>query len=175
MDQFVGQIIAVGFNYAPEGWVQCNGQVLPISQYDTLFSLIGTTYGGDGQTSFAVPDLRGRSPLGQGAGPALSAYVTGQSGGHENVTLSADQTAAHTHALMASSDTGMVSTPSETVLLANQPAADFCVYTRAPGDTNLHPTAISLAAGSNQEPENRQPFNTVNYIMSTAGVYPTQN
>lgn len=175
MDQFVGQIIAVGFNFAPEGWVLCNGQTLPISEYDTLFSLIGTTFGGDGQTTFAAPDLRGRSPLGQGTGAGLSSYFVGQSSGSENVTLSMDQTAAHTHEVMASIATGTVSTPSETVMIANQPNANFNVYALAPGDTNLAPAAVSPSTGDSQAHENRQPFNTVNYIISAVGIYPSQN
>jgi microcystin-dependent protein len=174
MDQFVGQVVAVGFSFAPEGWVLCNGQVLPISQYEALFSLIGTTFGGDGQSNFAVPDLRGRSPLGQGASPGLSPYACGQIGGTEEVVLNASQVAPHTHEVMAALATGTVSTPSLDVMLANQPSADFCVYGLAPADTSLHPAAITPANGNSQSHENRQPFNTVNYIMSTVGIYPTQ-
>jgi microcystin-dependent protein len=173
MDQFIGQIIAVGFNFAPVGWVPCDGRLLPISQYDVLFTLLGTTFGGDGQNTFAVPDLRGRSPLGQGTGPSLPPAFVGQAAGSENVILTGTQIVAHSHLLMASSGTGTVSKPSPAGVLANQSNALVSMYGHAPGNTTLAPPAIG-STGGNQAHENRQPYNTVNYIISTEGVFPSQ-
>jgi microcystin-dependent protein len=174
MEQFVGQIIAVGFNFAPVNWVLCNGQLLSISEYQVLYALIGTTFGGNGQTTFAVPDLRGRSPLGQGNGAGLPPAVVGQIAGTESVTLTLPQIATHTHPLMASSATGATATPSSTTVLANQSDAAVDIYGNAGGGLTLAPAAIG-SSGGNLPHENRQPFNTVNYIISTVGVFPSQS
>jgi microcystin-dependent protein len=174
MDQYVGQIIAVGFNFAPVGWLLCNGQLISISQYDVLYNLIGTTYGGDGQSTFAVPDLRGRSPLGQGTGSGLTTRIVGQASGSESVTLISNQIAAHSHPLLASSATGTVPKPSTTSALATQSNNDVHIYGAAPGNVTLAPQVIG-PTGSSQPHENRQPFNTVNYIISTVGIYPSQS
>src|ERR1700726_344926 len=154
MDQFVGQIIAVGFNFAPVGWVLCNGQLLSIADNQVLYTLIGTTFGGDGQTTFAVPNLCGRSPLGQGTGPGLSPVVVGQAAGTENVTLTSTQIAAHSHPLLASSGPGTLSQPATTAGLANQANASVEMY-GATGSLTLAPSAIGSAGGS-QPHENRQ-------------------
>ncbi len=174
MDQFVGQIIAVGFNFAPVGWVLCNGQLLPISQYDVLFNLIGTTFGGDGQTTFGVPDLRGRSPVGQGTGPGLPTAILGQVAGTESVTLLGTQIASHQHLLAASTGAGTLQKPTGTSILATQPNTDVQIYGAAPSTVSLTPTSIGQTGGS-QPHENRQPFNTVNYIISTVGIFPSQS
>ena len=174
MDQFVGQIIAVGFNFAPAGWVLCNGQLLSISEYQVLYALIGTTFGGNGQTTFAVPDLRGRSPLGQGNGAGLPPAVVGQVGGTESVSLTLPQIATHTHLLMASSATGSLAKPASTTVLATQSNAAVDIYGAAAGSVTLAPSAIGSTGGSLPH-ENRQPFNTVNYIISTVGVFPSQS
>lgn len=174
MDQFVGQVIAVGFNFAPAGWVLCNGQLLAISEYSTLFTLIGTTFGGNGQTTFAVPDLRGRSPVGQGAGTGLSPVVLGQASGTESVTLNTQQIPAHPHPLLASPSAGTLSKPATNTVLANQPTTQTPMYGAAATTVSLAPASIGSTGGSLPH-ENRQPYNTVNYIMSTFGVFPTQN
>jgi microcystin-dependent protein len=174
MQPFVGQVIAVGFNFAPVGWAFCNGQLLSIAEYSTLFNLIGTTYGGDGQTTFAVPNLCGRSPLGQGTGAGLPPAVIGQAAGTENVTLTSTQIGAHTHPLLASSGTGTTPTPSATTVLANQSNAEIQIYGTVTTTVALARAAISMAGG-NQPHENRQPFNTVNYIISLFGIYPSQS
>jgi microcystin-dependent protein len=174
MDQFVGQIIAVGFNFAPSGWLPCNGQLLSIAEFDVLFALIGTTYGGDGQTTFALPDLRGRSPLGQGTGSGLSPRLAGQQGGTESVILTGAQIATHAHPLMASPATGTVSKPSPSTVLANQSSGEFSIYGAAPGNVTLAPQAAGTTGGG-QSHENRQPFNTLNYIIATVGIFPSQN
>jgi microcystin-dependent protein len=174
MDQFVGQVIAVGFNFPPAGWVLCNGQLLSISEYQALFTLIGTTYGGNGQTNFAVPDLRGRSPLGQGTGPGLPTAVLGQASGTENVTLLITQIPVHPHMLMTSSATGTLSKPASTSVLSTQSNALTPIYAAPPPTVSLLSTSIGQTGGS-QSHENRQPFNTVNYIISTVGVFPSQS
>src|SRR5881296_618990 len=106
MDPFVGEIRVVGFNFAPTGWAQCNGQLLPISQNTALFSLLGTFYGGDGKSTFALPNLEGSVPIQSGQGPGLSDYVVGQSGGSETVSLIVSETPLHSHSLMASNQPG---------------------------------------------------------------------
>jgi microcystin-dependent protein len=174
MEPFVGQIIAVGFNFAPPGWLLCAGQTLPISEFDVLYNLIGTTYGGNGQTTFMLPNLQGRSPLGQGTGSGLSPRIVGQASGSESVTLIGTQIAAHSHPLMATSTTGTVSKPSSSTVLATQSNSAVNMYGAAPGNVTLAPQAVSPIGGS-QPHENRQPFNTVNYIIAFAGIFPSQS
>jgi microcystin-dependent protein len=174
MNQFLGQVIAVGFDFAPVDWALCNGQLLSISEYSALYTLVGTTFGGNGQTTFGVPDLRGRSPVGQGTGAGLPPVIVGQVGGTENVTLTSGQIAAHTHPLLASSAPGTLSKPSSTTVLANQSNESVSIYGNASGTLTLAPSAVGAAGGS-QSHENRQPFNTVNYIISTVGIFPSQS
>jgi microcystin-dependent protein len=170
---FVGQVIAVGFNFAPQGWFLCDGSLLSIAQFDVLFELIGTTYGGDGQTTFALPDLRGRGALGTGQGPGLSNYILGQSGGVESVALASNQFASHTHALQAAA-TATTPTPGSAVVLGT-PAAGTTLYAPPPSTTTLAPSAVSPGGGSGQSHENRQPSSTINYIIAWAGIFPSQN
>jgi microcystin-dependent protein len=172
---FVGQVIAVGFNFTPSGWLACNGQLVSISQYEVLYTLIGTTYGGNGQTTFGLPNLQGRSPVNAGQGPGLSTYVLGQTAGSESVTLTAAQVGAHNHALVASAQTGNVAKPANTLVLGQGSQSLAPVYGPAPSTTPLAPSAIGSTVGGNQPHENRQPFNTVNYIICYAGVFPSQS
>lgn len=168
MDPFVGEIRPVGFSFAPVGWAFCDGSILSISEFSVLFALIGTAYGGDGQTTFALPDLRGRVPLGDGQGPGLSPYVQGQRGGAEHVTLTTAQIPAHNHALVGT--TGHANSYSPAGKLPAFTARN--VYTTASPDsqmTNLEP------AGSNLPHENRQPLLTVNFIIALYGVFPSRN
>jgi microcystin-dependent protein len=173
MDQFVGQILAVGFNFAPVGWLLCDGTQVPISQYDVLYNLLGTTFGGNGTTTFGLPDLRGRSPLGiQAAAPA---YVLGQAAGAESVTLTSVQNPIHTHILNASTIAATTPVPGPSVVLGPSPSAlPISVYDVAPGNTTLAANTEG-PAGSSLPHENRQPFNTVNYIIAYTGVYPTSS
>jgi microcystin-dependent protein len=168
---YIGQILAVGFNFAPPGWNACDGSLLAISQNEALFNLIGTTYGGDGVSNFALPDLRGRVLVHQGQGPNLSNRSVGQSGGSETVTLATAQMPTHTHNLNASESGGSTATPGPSVSVASNVSPS--VFGPAPGNTTLAPTAIS-ATGGNLEHENRQPFIVLNYIISTEGVFPSQ-
>ena len=170
---YLGQVMAVGFNFAPVGWALCQGQLLPINQNTALFSLLGTTFGGDGQTTFGLPDLRGRAALGVGQGPGLQLYALGEAGGAELVALNASQFAAHTHALEAAA-TATTPTPGSGVVLGT-PAAATPIYAAAGTAATLAGSAVTPAAGSGQAHENRQPNTTVNYIIALEGIYPSQN
>jgi microcystin-dependent protein len=170
---FVGQIIAVGFNFAPVGWALCQGQLLPISENETLFNLIGTTFGGDGQTTFGLPDLRGRAALGVGQGPGLGQYVLGQPGGVESAALTSSQIGSHTHGLSAAA-TATTSTPSSSVVLGT-PAAATPIYATSGAGATLTAGAVSTTPGGGLPHENRQPSLTINYIISLFGIYPSQS
>jgi microcystin-dependent protein len=171
---YIGQVIAVGFNFVPVNWLACDGTLYPISEYDALYTLIGTSYGGDGVTTFAVPDLRGRSPVNAGQGPGYSTYFLGQSGGSESVTLTAQQVGSHSHSLMTSSQTASASTPATTAAVAVVEAAKVKVFGSGNANTTLSGNSIAPAGGS-QPHENRQPFLAVNYIICYAGIFPPQS
>ena len=156
-------------NFSPAGWALCDGQLLAISEYDTLFNLIGTTYGGDGQTTFALPNLLGRIPLHQGTGVGTS-YVIGESAGSEQITLLTNQLPAHTHALQASTADGTSADPTGT-LWAESDARSF--NSGAP-DQAMHASALS-AVGGTQPHSNLMPYLAINFIISLFGVYPSQN
>lgn len=172
-DPFVGQIIAVGFNFAPVGWALCQGQLLPISENPTLFNLIGTTFGGDGQSTFALPDLRGRAALGMGQGTGLGSYVLGQLGGVESAALTSATIGSHTHGLSAAA-TATTSTPSSSVVLGT-PAATTPLYATSGANATLTAGAVSATTGGGLPHENRQPSQTINYIISLFGIYPSQS
>jgi microcystin-dependent protein len=175
---YVGQILMFGGNFAPAGWMQCAGQLLPISEYETLFNLIGTTYGGDGQSTFGLPDLRGRVPLHMGTGNGLSTYVIGQASGVESVTLTTQQIPNHNHLANAANSPANSKTPQGTIL-ANEGGADadkVSIY--APWDTDPANMTTMLPAmvqqtGGNQPHENRQPLLVINFVISLFGVYPS--
>lgn len=171
-DPFIGQVVAVGFNYAPVGWVPCDGSLLQISEYSALFQLLGTTFGGDGTTTFAVPDLRGRVVVGTGQGPGLSNYVQGQMGGVESVSLTGNQNGAHTHPVMAAgfADPGIYSAdPYPSLVLGSPGANNFYAPTGTP--TTLAPSSVAPFGGGAAH-ENRQPYQTINYIIATEGIFP---
>jgi microcystin-dependent protein len=165
---YVGEIRMFGGNFAPAGWMFCEGQLLPISEFDTLFNLIGTTYGGDGQSTFALPDLRGRLPIHQGGGFALAA-----NGGVEQVTLSTSQIPAHSHAFLATTNVAATANPQGSVLGALNVAAND-IYIPAAGAAALSPNTIS-ATGRSQPHSNFQPYLCVDFIISLFGVFPSQN
>ncbi len=162
---FVGEIRMAGFNFPPAGWARCDGSLLPISENDTLFNLIGTTYGGDGQTTFALPDLRGRMPVHAGNGLTL-----GQVGGVEQVTLTANQIPSHTHAAQAQNSVGNSASPANSVW-ANSTLNQF---TAGPAAAPMNAANVA-PTGGNQPHDNMMPFTAVNFIISLFGIYPSQN
>jgi microcystin-dependent protein len=167
---YIGEIRMFGGNFAPAGWAFCDGQELAISENDALFSLIGTTYGGDGQSTFALPDLRGRAPVHQGTGPGLSAYTLGEQAGVESVTLTTQQIPAHTHGWQASTAAGTSNSPVNNVVGSPPVVKPYRVG--APSDP-MSPKVIQPAGGQ-QPHDNIQPYLTVSFIISLFGVYPTQ-
>lgn len=173
---YIGEIRMFGFGTrgAPNGWQGCDGSLLPISQYDALFALIGTTYGGDGQTTFGVPDLRGRLPIHQGTGPGLSTYVIGQMAGTETVTVLSTQMPAHTHALVATSGAASSLTPGNT-LLPGAVSGDSFYVSDVSSATQVPMSAQSTSlAGGSQPHDNTMPTLTVQYCIATQGIFPSQ-
>jgi microcystin-dependent protein len=163
---YVGEIRLVGFTFPPSGWQMCNGQLLSISNYSTLFNLIGTTYGGDGQNTFALPDLRGRSPVHTGG---LLSYVMGQQGGVENVTLTTAQLPAHSHPFTAEASGGTSLTPSGNFLAGSS----LGQYAPTPA-TGVSANVLG-ATGGGLAHNNLMPYVTMNFVISLFGVYPSQN
>jgi microcystin-dependent protein len=172
-EPFVGQVIAVGFNFAPVGWHMCDGSLLPIAEYTALFSLLGTQFGGDGVNNFALPDLRGRAALGAGQGPGLQPYNVGQAGGAESVALTSGQIGSHAHAL-AAAGTVTTPTPGSGVVLGT-PAAATPIYATAGTAATFASTTVSPSPGSGGAHENRQPSATISYIISLNGIYPPRS
>lgn len=158
-----------GGTFAPAGWTFCDGRLLPISEYETFFNLIGTTYGGDGQETFAVPDLRGRVAIGMGQGPGLQQYTIGEQGGVEEVTLNREQIPRHNHAFLASTGPGGSSNPQGNVV-GSPPAVSL--FKREKPTKALAPSAV-LPVGGSQPHENRMPYLTITYIISLFGIYPS--
>ncbi|TPW18541.1 MAG: Tail collar domain-containing protein [Halothiobacillaceae bacterium] len=169
MDVFLGQLLLVPYNFAPQGWAFCNGQLLPIAQNTALFSLLGTTYGGNGQTTFALPDLRGRVPLSSGQGPGLSNYALGEVGGAENITLLAAQMPQHGHSVQANSGD-----PTDTTPTNNVPAGGSTGSYNAAANSVMAAGMIGAAGGS-QPHENRPPYLTLNWIIALEGIYPSRS
>ena len=168
-DPFLGEIRLFAGTFAPAGWAFCDGGLYPISENDALFQLIGTTYGGNGQTTFALPDLRGRVPLHQGQGPGTSPRTLGEVGGSETVTLLASQMPAHTHALHASTALATGTAPGGALLAATSVAS----YDPGAAATAMAAGAVGLAGGD-QPHENMAPTLTLNYIISLFGIFPQQ-
>lgn len=168
---FVGEIRMFAGNFAPQGWMFCEGQLLPISENDTLFNLIGTTYGGDGQQTFALPDLRGRIPIHMGAGSGLSSRTIGELSGVETVTLTQNQIPIHSHSFMGTSSTASATSPSNNVV-ASPTAIDLYRPTAVPAAT-MAANALGVQGGT-QPHDNEQPFLCVSFIISLFGIYPTQ-
>ncbi|MFY2556326.1 phage tail protein [Corallococcus terminator] len=171
-EPFVGEIVMFAGNFAPRGWAFCQGQILPIAQNTALFSLLGTTYGGNGTTTFALPDLRGRYPMQPGQGPGLSPRTLGEQGGAETVTLISTQMPAHNHTLNVSSQQGDTETPIG-VVLATDSTATVLNYRAAPIDGTMNPAAIGIAGG-NQPHNNMSPFLAINFIIAMEGVFPSR-
>lgn len=173
MEPFIAQIVMFGGNFAPRGWAFCNGQLLSIAQFSALFSLVGTQYGGDGRTTFGLPDLRGRSPMHWGQGPGLSSYSIGQKGGAETVTLTTNELPNHAHTLAypASTREGQTADPS-----GHWPAAGE--EPTKPYDFDANATlgaATTSSIGANFPHENRSPYQCVSFIIALEGIFPSRS
>lgn len=162
---YVGEIRIFAGNFAPAGWMFCEGQLLPISENETLFQLIGTTYGGDGESTFALPDLRGRIPLHQGNG-----FILAETGGVEEVTLTVSQIPAHSHPMLASINVAQDTSPAGKV--TGQTSGGALLYIQDTTDSNMSPMAVSSVGGS-QPHTNFQPYLCVNFIISLFGIFPS--
>jgi microcystin-dependent protein len=166
MDPFLGEIRMFAGNFAPAGWMFCEGQLLPISEYETLFTLIGTTYGGDGQSTFALPDLQGRIPVHQGNGFPLA-----EAGGAEAITLTASQIPAHAHPVLASTATATTRNP---VPNAAPGVAAGDVYVGSLDAVPLNQAQAIMSTGGSQPHNNFQPYLCINFIISLFGIFPSQ-
>jgi microcystin-dependent protein len=171
-EPFIAEIFMGGMNFAPRGYATCQGQLLAIAQNTALFSLLGTTFGGNGQTTFALPDLRGRVPMGWGQGPGLTPRTLGESGGQENTTLLLTQVPAHTHNMNAVSEAGDTSVPTGKYL-ANSGALDK-EYRTTGTMVQMGANSISPAGGS-QPHNNLQPFLVLNFYIALEGIFPSRN
>jgi microcystin-dependent protein len=166
VDPFVGEIRLVPYTFAPQGWALCDGRLLPINQNQALFSLLGTSFGGDGKTTFALPDLRGRVPVGAGQGASGTTYEVGSTGGQESVKLSASQLPAHSHPVRASTDPGQTKSPATAV-----PASGGAYRS----STNAKMSAAMIdKTGGGKVHENRQPYLVLNYIIALQGIFPSR-
>jgi microcystin-dependent protein len=168
-EPFVGEVRMVGFNFAPVGWFLCDGQLLSISQNEVLFNLIGTIYGGDGQSTFALPNLQGRIPIHQGTSDQ-GTWVMGQSSGTETVTLSANEMPEHSHLLSANSGAGTQSSPSGGVW------AESSLNQFSGGSATEQMAATSLgSSGSSQSHDNMPPYTCINFVIANVGIFPSQS
>ncbi len=167
-DPFLGEIKIVAFNFAPKGWALCNGQLLPINQNQALFAILGTTYGGNGTTNFALPDFRGRAPVHMGAG-----VIPGQSAGQETVTLLPQQLPQHDHVLLASAAPAASVSPAGNVL-AKKAKYGKDVFAPPANLMQMSPAALAAAGGS-QPHENMQPYLVLNFVIALVGIFPSRN
>lgn len=178
-EPFVAQITMFGGNFAPRGWALCDGQLLPIAQNQALFAILGTTYGGDGRTTLALPDLRGRAPLHEGTGPGLSQRRLGSKGGTERNTLAVNQLPSHTHAtddpaLKATANPANTSDPTGAALAIAPAYNDSELPAAAMRDGSVeHPAPGSTGAGSSHN--NMQPYQVINFIIALQGIFPSRN
>jgi microcystin-dependent protein len=184
MEPFIGQICLFGFDFAPRGWMACNGQILSIAQNTALFSLLGTMYGGDGRTTFGLPDLRGRVAVGQGSGPGLSPVTVGEMSGTATVTLLTSQIPAHQHpttvTINAGGDANLSNVATGKVLASEVRSATTppSMYTDSANGTTLRSdaaTATSGVVGGSQPHDNMQPYLGMNYCIALQGIFPSRN
>ena len=172
MDPFLGEVRMFGGNFAPVGWLFCNGQLLNISENDALFNLLGTTYGGDGQTTFGLPDLRGRTPIHMGQGPNLSPRNLGDQFGTEAVTLTASQLPTHFHVVHARKEKGTQTGPKDAVWAASSTGEKQ--YTQNAPNTSMAASATTVEGGGLPH-DNMMPFQAVSFIIATEGVFPSRD
>lgn len=171
-EPFIGQLMLTGANFCPRGWAQADGQIMSIAQNTALFALLGTTYGGNGQTNFALPDLRGRSAIHQGTGPGLSNYVEGQVGGRESFTLTIDQMPAHNHGVQATNQTADKGGPDGRYLGGGVGNDD--TYHDGPPNKTMAANMITFSGG-NQPVSHRGPYLTLMWCIALEGVFPSRN
>jgi microcystin-dependent protein len=172
-DPYLGDIKLTAVSFTQQGWAECNGQLLPIAQNTALFSLLGTTYGGDGETTFGLPDLRGRVPVGQGTGPGLTPKSMGQTGGLETTALTIVNMPSHRHTINAVTEDGNQSTPGGH-LPAGTKLLDKEYSDASPSNATMNASMVNYSGGS-QPANNIQPYVTVRYVIATQGIYPSQN
>jgi microcystin-dependent protein len=170
MDPFVAEIRIFPFNFSPKGWAFCDGQILPLSQNTALFSLLGTTYGGDGKSNFALPNMQGNAPMHPGQGPGLSLHDLGETSGTETVTLLESEIPSHSHALMAAPTPALLFAPSSTTALSRSAGGPAYIASNA-GLVQLSDNAIA-PAGGDQPHNNMQPYLTLNFCIALQGVFP---
>ena len=170
-DPFIGEVQWFAGNFAPRGWAKCDGQLLPINQYQSLYSLLGTNYGGDGRTTFGLPDVRGRVLIHEGSGPGLTPRQLGSRSGTETETLTANEMPVHTHSLQASSGAATAVTPTNNVLAS---PGRTRLYDSGSANVNMNANAI-LPSGSGQAHNNMQPYTTLNCIIALQGIFPPRN
>ena len=177
MEPFIGEIRLFAGTYAPQGWLLCQGQLIGISDNETLYTLLGTTYGGDGQSTFGLPNLQGTLPIGQGQGPDLTNRIIGQQLGSDTVTLTQAQIPAHSHAVYATSETATTVTPGPGVMLATvpNPQGFYDAGTANPPTKAAFSNRAVGVAGSSQPHSNHMPTASINYIIATVGIFPSQS
>jgi microcystin-dependent protein len=173
-DQFVAEIRIVPFNFPPTGWAFCQGQLLPISQNTALFSLLGTFYGGDGKSTFALPDFRGRAPINQGQGPGLSQRFIGETGGTDSVTLIQSEIPVHSHILRATTSGAAQTNPSNNVWAASNVGRTPPPLYSTTQNSTMAPQALAITGGSLPH-NNMHPYLTLNFIIALQGIFPPRN
>ncbi|QWT18981.1 tail fiber protein [Bacillus sp. NP157] len=172
---YLGEIQLFGFNYAPQGWAQCEGQTLPLSQFSALYTLLGVQYGGNGTSNFMLPNFSNRTPASQGRGPGLTPRSVGDTVGENSVTLLATEMPAHGHGVLIynqSDNSKRTGTPVNGAYLSNPHSSSTKPYAPLPGNTLLAPQTLGVSGG-NQPHENRQPFLALNFCIALEGVYPS--
>jgi microcystin-dependent protein len=167
-EPFLGMLLLIPYNFTPLGWQLCDGSLLPISQYDALYALLGTTYGGDGVNTFGVPDLRGRTAVGAGQGQGLQNYLQGQVAGAENITVTTQTLASHSHPSLCSDVTQSGSVPNGAVI-----AAGPAIYSSTTSGASLAPATIQKTGGD-QSHNNMQPYQVLKWVISLQGIFPSQ-
>ncbi|WP_371396769.1 phage tail protein [Fretibacter rubidus] len=178
MEPFLGQIVMFGGNFAPRGWAFCDGQLLAISSNTALFSILGTTYGGDGRTTFGLPDMRARSPMGEGNGPGIGTKALGQKGGQESTTLAVNNLPPHNHSveLIAEGNVGNTANPTNAMLSVSTNGDKVYGPDTAAAEVAMNPKSIKQqSVGSGQSFSNESPYSVVNFIIALQGVFPSRS
>lgn len=179
-EPFLGQVTCYGFNYAPKNWALCQGQILSISQYTALFSLLGTSFGGNGQSNFGLPNLQGSVPIAYGQGPGRPVYAIGETGGQSSVTVGANELGPHGHAFNATSNTATATASQNNQFGKPQrgsPKAGFdlgLIYSPGAPDTRLAPGSVGLTGGGGAH-NNMQPYLALNYCIALVGIFPSRS